>query len=76
MALSRRAAFTEDSMNYKVGVTIQVELVVEAANEQDAIIESMNKTEAAVSGMKIRRHWWEYVKEADDEVTFSGPEKF
>ena len=63
-------------MRYKVGVTIQVELVVEAKNEQDAIIESMNKTEDAVSGMEIRRHWWEFVKEADDEVTLSGPAKF
>lgn len=63
-------------MNYKVGVTIQVELVVEAANEQDALIVGMKKTEDAVSGMEIRRHWWEFVKEADDETSLSGPEKF
>ena len=69
------AALTEDSMKYKVGVTIQVELVVEAANEQDALIVGMKKTEDAVSGMEIRRHWWEFVKEADDEVALSGPAK-
>ena len=63
-------------MKYKVGVTIQVELVVEAANEQDALIVGMKKTEDAVSGMDIRRHWWEFVKEADDEVALSGPKKF
>lgn len=62
-------------MKYKVGVTIQVDLVVEAANEQDALIVGMKKTEDAVSGMEIRRHWWEFVKEADDEVTLSGPAK-
>lgn len=62
-------------MKYKAGVTIQVELVVEAKNEQDAIIEAMNKTEAAVSGMEIRRHWWEFVKEYDDETSLSGPAK-
>ena len=44
--------------------------------KHEKIIEAMNKTEAAVSGMKIRRRWWEYVKEADDEVTLSGPAKF
>ena len=63
-------------MKYKVGVTIQVDLVVEAANEQDALIVGMKRTEDAVSGMEIRRHWWEFVKEADDEVTLSGPAKF
>ena len=63
-------------MTYKVGVTIQVDLVVEAANEQDALIVGMKRTEDAVSGMEIRRHWWEFVKEADDEVTLSGPAKF
>lgn len=63
-------------MKYKVGVTIQVELEVDSANEQDAIIVGMKKTEEAVSGMEIRRHWWEFVKEADDEVTLSGPKKF
>lgn len=62
-------------MKYKVGVTIQVELVVEAANEQDALIVGMKKTEDAVSGMEIRRYWWEFVKEADDEVALSGPAK-
>ena len=76
MLYHSRAAFMEDSMRYKAGVTIQVELYVEAANEQDAIIEAMNQTEAAVSGMEIRRHWWEFVKEADDETSLSGPKKF
>ena len=74
-SITGRAAFTEDNMKYKAGVTIQVELVVEAKNEQDAIIEAMNKTEAAVSGMEIRRHWWEFVKEYDDETSLSGPAK-
>lgn len=50
-------------MKYKVGVTIRLELEVEATTEQDAIIVAMNKTEQAVDGTKIRQHWYEYVKE-------------
>ena len=56
-------------MKYKVGVTVQVELETEAPNEQDAIVIAMSKTEEAVQGMKVRRHWWEYVKEASNENT-------
>ena len=52
-------------MRYKVGCTIELEVEVEAQNEQDAIIVAMNKQEDAVRGMRIRKHWWEYVKEAD-----------
>ena len=52
-------------MRYKVGCTIQLEAEVEAHNEQDAIIIAMNKQEDAVRGMRIRKHWWEYVKEAN-----------
>ena len=53
-------------MKYKVGCTIQVEAEVEAPNEQDAIVLAMNEQEHAVRSMKIRRHWWEYVQEADN----------
>lgn len=49
-------------MKYKVGCTIQVEMEVEAHNEQDAIIIAMNKQEDAVRGVRIRKHWWEYVR--------------
>ena len=63
-------------MNYKVGVTLQVELVIDSANEQDAILAAMNLTEDAAKGMRVRRHWWEYVKEADDETAISGPAEF
>ena len=52
-------------MKYKVGCTIQLEVEVEAHNEQDAIIVAMNAQEDAVRGMRIRKHWWEYVKEAN-----------
>lgn len=51
-------------MKYKVGCTIELEVEVEAHNEQDAIIIAMNKQEDAVRVMRIRKHWWEYVKEA------------
>ena len=50
-------------MKYRVGVTIEIETEVDATTEQDAIIIAMEKTEDAVAGMKIRRHWWEYAKE-------------
>ena len=53
-------------MKYKVGVTIRLELEVEAITPQDAIIVAMNKTEEAVDGAKIRQHWYEYVKEVND----------
>jgi len=56
-------------MKYKVGVTIRLELEVEATTEQDAIIVAMNKTEEAVDGTIIRQHWYEYVKEASNENT-------
>ena len=56
-------------MKYKVGVTIRLELEVEATTEQDAIIAAMNQTEDAVDGAVIRQHWYEYVKEADGENT-------
>jgi len=56
-------------MKYKVGVTVQVELETEASTEQDAIVITMAKTEEAVQGMKIRKHWWEYVKEVKSENT-------
>ena len=52
-------------MKYKVGVTVEVELEVEAVTEQDAIIVAMKKTEEAVAGMRIRKYWWEYAKEAN-----------
>ena len=52
-------------MKYKVGCTIELEVEVEAHNEQDAIIVAMNAQEDAVRGMGIRKHWWEYVKEAN-----------
>ena len=54
-------------MKYIVGCTIQIEMEVEAPNEQDAIVFAMNKTVEAVQDMKVRRHWWEYVKEAEDD---------
>lgn len=63
-------------MKYKVGVTLQVELVIDSTNEQDAILAAMNLTEDAAKGMRVRRHWWEYVKEADDETAISGPAEF
>lgn len=63
-------------MKYKVGVTLQVELVIDSENEQDAILAAMNLTEDAAKGMRVRRHWWEYVKEADDETVISGPAEF
>ena len=53
-------------MKFKVGVTIRLELEVDATTEQDAIITAMNETEKAVDGMKIRQHWYEYVKEVKD----------
>lgn len=52
-------------MKYKVGCTIELETEVEASNEQDAIIVAMNKQEQAAGDMRIRKHWWEYVKEVD-----------
>ena len=50
-------------MKYKVGVTVVVEIDTEASNEQDAIINAMSKAEEAVKDMRIRKYWWEYVKE-------------
>ena len=59
-------------MKYKVGCTIELEAEVEAHNEQDAIIIAMNKQEDAVRGMRIRKHWWEYVKEANVNVEINN----
>ena len=53
-------------MKYKVGCTIELETEVEASNDQDAIIVALNAQEKAAGDMRIRKHWWEYVKEVEE----------
>ena len=53
-------------MKYKVGVTVRLEVETEAPNEQDAIIQAMRRAELGAAGMRIRRYWWEYVKEVNN----------
>ena len=57
--------------DFKVGITVELELIVSASNADNAHSVALDEAERIVrealpssqmSGARIRRDWWEYVK--------------